>query len=109
MAVRAGARAAFRQARRGGACCVPVGGRGGDPALAKLGKEQLVALHVMHRQGQPNTATAKLLGVSEGTVRYHVKRAAEGAIDGRQKDHLIERLDLEEVVRSWWSAQAVAT
>ncbi|GMV83594.1 MAG: hypothetical protein AMXMBFR7_47780 [Planctomycetota bacterium] len=74
--------------------------------MAKLGKEQLVALHVMHRQGQPNTATAKLLGVSEGTVRYHVKRAAEGSIDGRQKDHLIERLDLEEVVRSWWSAQA---
>lgn len=36
-------------------------------------------------QGHSHSALARLLGVSEGTVRYHRKRMIDGALDGRSK------------------------
>ncbi len=74
--------------------------------MAKLTKEQIVTIEVLHQRGQPATHTARLLGVTEGTVRYHRRRAREGAGDGRQKPSLIEQLSLAEVVVHWWQAQA---
>lgn len=35
------------------------------------------------KQGHSQSAVARLLGVSEGTVRYHRRRDATGAVDGR--------------------------
>jgi transposase len=40
-----------------------------------------VSLHVLHAKGQSNAQIAHSLGVSEGTVRYHLRRL--GAPDGR--------------------------
>jgi transposase len=49
---------------------------------AKLKPEEIVTLLVLKRKGQSNTQIAQALGVSEGTVRYHARRASRP--DGRQ-------------------------
>ena len=42
----------------------------------RLSKEELMTLKVLSDKGQPNTRIAATLGVSEGTVRYHKRKAA---------------------------------
>jgi transposase len=65
-----------------------------------------VTIEVLQHRGQSQSQTARLLGVSEGAVRYHVRRAREGAADGRQKPSRIEQLGLDQAVDHWWQAQA---
>jgi transposase len=48
----------------------------------KLTPEEIVTLKVLKHKGQSNVQIAQALGVSEGTVRYHVRRA--DTPDGRQ-------------------------
>jgi transposase len=48
----------------------------------KLKPEEIVTLSVLKSKGQSNTQIAHTLGVSEGTVRYHLRR--RGQPDGRQ-------------------------
>src|SRR5262249_5334243 len=48
----------------------------------KLTPEEIVALTVLKRKGQSNTQIAQALGVSEGAIRYHLRR--QGAPGGRQ-------------------------
>ena len=48
----------------------------------KLKPEEIVTLKVLKQKGQSNIQIAQALGVSEGTIRYHVRRA--GVPDGRQ-------------------------
>jgi transposase len=74
--------------------------------LAKLSKEQIVTIEVLHQRGQSQSHTARILGVSEGAVRYHLRRAREAATDGRRKTTRIEQLGLVEAVAYWWQAQA---
>jgi transposase len=76
--------------------------------LAKLTREQVVTIQVLHQRGQPATQTARLLGVTEGAVRYHRRRAREGTADGRKKPSRVEQTGLVEVVEHWWRAQAGA-
>jgi transposase len=73
--------------------------------LAKLITEQIVTIQVLHERGQSQRQTAQLLGVSEGAVRYHLRRARDGAADGRQKPSRIEQFGLAEAVAHWWQAQ----
>jgi len=47
----------------------------------KLTTEELVTLAVLVQHGQSNGRIAHTLGVTEGTVRYHRRRA--GCVDGR--------------------------
>lgn len=49
----------------------------------RLSKEEIVTLRVLKDKGQKKTAIAATLGVTEGTVRYHLKRAASRSVDGR--------------------------
>src|SRR5271154_1881566 len=49
---------------------------------AKLKPEEIVTLKVLKQKGQSNMQIAQALGVTEGTVRYHVRRADQP--DGRQ-------------------------
>ena len=42
-------------------------------------------MSVLLEQGHSQSAVARLLGVSEGTVRYHRKRMTSGAVAGRSK------------------------
>ena len=73
--------------------------------MAKLTKEEVVTIRVLEQQGQSHSQTARTLGVSEGTVRYHLRRAAAGAVDGRKKPMLVERAGLTMAVKEWWEAQ----
>src|SRR3954467_2350346 len=77
----------------------------GGTTLATLTREQLVTIEVLHQRGQSQRETARILGVAEGTVRYHLRRAKEAATDGRRKPSLIEQLGLDEAVAHWWQRQ----
>jgi transposase len=62
----------------------------------KLRSEEIVTLTVLKSKGQPNTQIAQTLGISEGAVRYHLRRA--GHADGRagkprKADALAEVID----------------
>ena len=68
-------------------------------------KEEIVTMDVLRRQGETNQAIARRLGITEGAVRYHLKRMAQEAKDGRSKRSLVEQLELVEVVEHWWMEQ----
>ena len=64
-----------------------------------------MTLIVLRQTGETNAAIAARLGITEGAVRYHLKRQAAQASDGRGKSPLIEQLQLTEVVDHWWNDQ----
>lgn len=49
-----------------------------------LREEEVVALRVLAQKGESNTQIGRRLGVTEGTVRYLLRRAEQGAMDGRK-------------------------
>ena len=49
-----------------------------------LSEEEVVTIRVLAKKGQKKVAIAKALGVTEGTVRYHLRHEAEGNRDGRR-------------------------
>jgi transposase len=51
--------------------------------MGRLENEARTAMAVLAKQGHSQRAVARLLGVTEGTVRYHRQRGASGAVDGR--------------------------
>ena len=51
--------------------------------MGRLGEEARGAMTVLLERGHTKSDVARLLGVSEGTVRYHQGRMKRGAIDGR--------------------------
>jgi transposase len=71
-----------------------------------LTREQIVTIEVLQKRGQSQRQTARILGVSEGAVRYHLRRARDEAADGRRKPSRIEQLGLDGAVAHWWQAQA---
>ena len=73
--------------------------------MAKLTREQIVTIEVLQQRGQSQSRTARILGVSEGAVRYHLRRARDGAADGRRKPSRIEQRGLAEAVAHWWQAR----
>lgn len=71
----------------------------------RLSKEEIVALRVLGNKKMSKTQIATTLGVSEGTVRYHLKRAEQGAEDGRKtKSQKAEALS--EVIAHWFDSRA---
>ena len=64
----------------------------------KLSAEEIVTLRVLNNKGQSNTQIAHTLGVSEGAVRYHLRR--HGQADGRQ-DKPRKAAPLAEVIDQW--------
>ena len=76
--------------------------------MAKLGKDDIVTIHVLKDKGESNSRIARVLGVTEGAVRYHLRRRDQGCEDGRKKRSLIEQEGLSEVAASWWSDQLAA-
>lgn len=44
----------------------------------RMCKEELVTLKVLLSKGKSNTEIAAILGVTEGTVRYHRNKAQDG-------------------------------
>ena len=65
-----------------------------------LGQEEIVTIRVLAEKGQNHCEIARTMGVTESTVRYHLKRAAQGAQDGRRGK--TERAsDVAEVIAAW--------
>lgn len=73
--------------------------------MAKLKKDEIVTLHVLKEKGESNQAVAERLGVTEGAVRYHLRRRRDGAADGRGKTSLVEKQNLAAAVGHWWQSQ----
>lgn len=46
--------------------------------MSRLDDEALRAMSVLLNRGQTQSAVARLLGITEGTIRYHRQRYAEG-------------------------------
>jgi len=66
----------------------------------RLREEEIVTIQVLAQKGVPKTEVARQLGVSEGTVRYHLRRQAAGAVDGR-KDKVFRAATREAVIAHW--------
>jgi transposase len=66
--------------------------------------EGRTAMAVLLEQGHSQSAVARLLGVSEGTVRYHRKRRSSGATDGRSRQAL-KAAGYAEAIATWRSLQ----
>ena len=58
----------------------------------------------LHAQGVPNTEIARMLGVTEGSIRYHVRRQAQSAVDGRSGQRSCVA-DLHEAIVLWLESQ----
>ena len=56
--------------------------------MGRLDVEGRTAMAVLLERGHSQSAVARLLGVTEGTVRYNRKRGTVGAVDGRSKQDL---------------------
>src|SRR5512147_2597681 len=66
----------------------------------KLSPEELVTLTTLSHKGQSHAQIARTLGVTEGAVRYHLRRARAGATDGRRgKPHRAD--PLAHVIDHW--------
>ncbi len=66
----------------------------------RLSKEEIVTIRVLAEKGQNHCEIARTVGVTESTVRYHLRRAAEGATDGR-RDQGQRAETLAEVIAAW--------
>jgi transposase len=51
----------------------------------KLDQECRMAIKVLKERGSSASSIARTLGVTEGAVRYHLRRQAVGAVDGRSE------------------------
>src|SRR5919106_2774297 len=51
--------------------------------MGRLDAEARMTIKALSARGSSGSEIARLLGVTEGAVRYHVKRMASGAVDGR--------------------------
>jgi transposase len=57
--------------------------------MAKLGLEARMTIQELARRGVSGRAVARTLEVTEGTVRYHLRRQATGAVDGRSRQEFL--------------------
>ena len=66
----------------------------------RLSKEEIVTIRVLAEKGQNHCEIARTVGVTESTVRYHLRRAADGAEDGR-KNKSERAARVAEVISAW--------
>lgn len=51
----------------------------------RLREEEVVTIRVLAEKGQSHCEVARTIGVNESTVRYHLRRSAEGTERGRRE------------------------
>lgn len=69
--------------------------------VRRLRREEVLTIRVLAEKGEPKRRIARTLGVSEGLVRYHLRRAEAQASDGRRGKP--RRADSHsEVIRVFW-------
>lgn len=71
-------------------------------AARRLLKEEVVTIGVLAGKGQNHCEIARTLGVTEGAVRYHLRRRAQGAADGR-KDRSFKAESVAPVIDAWFA------
>lgn len=72
----------------------------------RLDREEIVAIQALTKNQVPNRQIARQLGIGESLVRYHQKRQAEGAQDGRA-DKAMKAEALAVVIEHWWAENAL--
>ncbi|MFC1482587.1 IS21 family transposase, partial [Myxococcota bacterium] len=75
-----------------------------NPMPSRLRKEEIVTISVLAEKGETKSAIARVLGVCEGTVRYHLKRLTEGKRDGRQ-DKPRKAEAVRDEIAHWYEAR----
>jgi len=66
----------------------------------KLDQEARMTIQALADRGQSNRAIARILGVHENAVRYHLHRARHTIVDGRsQQKHLATKF--QEAIATW--------
>jgi transposase len=73
--------------------------------MTRLDREARVAIEALVSRGTSKAAVARLLGVSESTVRYHAGRMSAGALDGRG-GKAFKATRFEDAIASWREAQS---
>ena len=53
--------------------------------MGRLDEEARMTIKALSARGSTRSEIARLLGVTEGAVRYHAKRIASGVVDGRTR------------------------
>jgi transposase len=69
--------------------------------MARLTREEVVTIQTLAAKDVPQRAIARQLGVTDGTVRYHLRRCAAEAKDGRV-DKLRKASEKAAVIAAWW-------
>ncbi len=68
-----------------------------------LTREEVMAIQALNDHSVPKRQIARQLGVDESTVRYHLRRKAENAQDGR-KGKAMKAHSVSDVIESWIQA-----
>ncbi len=76
--------------------------------MAKLEWEDRMTIKSLIGKGCSNRHIARLLHVSEGTVRYHRRRQREGAVDGRARQRQVAA-DYREAIEAYLEASGQET
>jgi len=63
----------------------------------RMSREEIVTLKVLSGKGKSNQEVARILGVTEGAVRYHKRKEKEGG----SKERPFKAQEVAEVI-SWW-------
>ncbi len=74
---------------------------------AKLGLEARMTIKELARRGVSKSEIARKLGVDEKAVRYHLRRQAEGAVDGRSRQSYLADGFAEAIAR--WLEEIAAS
>ena len=67
---------------------------------SRLSREEKVTIEVLAAKGQNHCEIGRTLGVTEGTVRYHLRRARSGLADGR-REQAFKADAVAEVIARW--------
>ncbi|MBZ0268239.1 IS21 family transposase [bacterium] len=73
----------------------------------RLRKEEVVTIKVLAEKGESARGIARRMEVDESTVRYHVKRADEGATDGRRDRQPFKAAGWSGVIAGWYEPRMV--
>lgn len=68
----------------------------------RLRREEVVTIEVLAEKGMAKREIARHMGVTEGTVRYHLRRRSSGAVDGRSKP--FAAADFAGAIAAWVSS-----
>lgn len=75
--------------------------------MPRLSQEEKVTIKVLNSKNETNRGIARRLGVSEGTVRYHLRKVREGREehDGR-REKIFKAQEVADQIEHWMKASA---